>query len=93
MFAVKNGDTITVLTDKAQTPHPAHKSMSRARAVMRGFEERAGKFWFPYKLLDIEVAANQKDLYAKARTALVPLNAEAVVLSELKELDRSLKPT
>lgn len=82
-FAIKAGETITVLTDKADTPHPAHKEMSRSRAVMRGFERRAGQFWFPYDLLGLEVSEDQKALYAKARTALVPKNAQAVQISSL----------
>jgi hypothetical protein len=82
-FAIRNGDTITVLTDKKKEPHPAFRSMARPRGVQRDFSDRARKYWFPYELVGTDVNEDQTELYVKARTALVPKNAQAVALADL----------
>lgn len=86
VFAIKNGENLLILTDRAKVPHPDYKSMSRGKAQTRDFETRAGKFWLPYDLLDLQVSADQKELFAKARTSLVPNNAQGVKLAEIKSL-------
>lgn len=86
VFAIKNGENILILTDRAKVSHPDFKNMSRSRATSRDFEKRAGKFWLPYDLLDLEVSEDQKELFAKARTALVPNNAQGVKLAQVKDL-------
>lgn len=89
VFAIKNGDNILILTDRAKVPHPDYKNMSRSRATTRAFEARAAKFWLPYDLLDLEVSEDQKELFAKARTSLVPNNAQGVKLAQVKDLRES----
>jgi len=88
VFAIKNGDNLLILTDRAKVPHPDFKRMSRsyAKAQTRDFLQRANRFWLPYDLLDLEVTEDQKALRAKARSALVPKNAEGVKLAAIKDL-------
>lgn len=83
-FAIRNGDTITVLTDQDRGPHPAHKRMSRRPD--RAFDKRACQHWFPYQLVEVEITEDQKRLFVKARTQMVPVNAKAVTLSRLVDL-------
>ena len=84
VFAIKNGDNITILTDQAQSAHPLQKQM--ARRPDRELSTRAAKHHFPYELLDVTVSEDQKRLYAKARTALVPTGVQAVPLADIKDL-------
>lgn len=83
-FVCVNGETITFLTDRGKSPHPAYKSMSRRPD--REMEQRAEHHRFPYQTLDLIVSEDQKKMYAKARTGLVPINAKGVPLSKIGDL-------
>jgi len=83
-FGIKNGDTITVLTDRDTAPHPDFKKMSRRPD--RSLERRAMRHWFPYHLLKLEVSADGKRLYAERRNQLVPTNDQAVELADFASL-------
>jgi len=84
VFAVRNGETLTILTDREEGPHPAFNRMSRRPD--RNFERRAAKHWFPYHLLDLERTPDDEYLKVKARSALVPIDAKAVVLACVGDL-------
>ena len=84
VFAVKNGDNITILTDKDEEEHPASKRMSRRPD--RELQRRAEKHWFPYHLLDLKTTEDGKHMYAEARTAVVPININAVQLAPITDL-------
>jgi hypothetical protein len=84
IFAVRNGETMTVLTDHDDEAHPLQKSMSRRPD--RQLDRRAAKNWFPYQLLDLKVTADGRRRYAEARTALVPIDAHGVPLVDVKDL-------
>ena len=84
VFAVRNGGTLTVLTDKSKEPHPAYKRM--ARRPDRELDSRASQHWFPYQLLDLTLTAEER-VVASARTQLVPINVEAVPLTTLAKLE------
>lgn len=83
-FAVRNGDTITILTDREEGAHPAFYRMSRRPA--RTLESRAERHWFPYHLLELKRTGDGRRLYAQERKNLVPYNAEAVKLKRIGEL-------
>lgn len=85
VFGVRNGETITVLTDRTEGPHPLFNRM--ARRPDRELERRAALHWFPYHLLDLAVSLDGKQVYAKARTSLVPINTKAVPLIPIGELE------
>ena len=86
VFAIKNGENFTILTDKEYEAHPDFRRMTRSRAKAREFERRTERHRFPYELLELEATPDGKELYAKARTALVPMNAKAVALRPIREL-------
>lgn len=85
-ITVRNGESLTVLTDRPEVPHPDHKYMTRSRASARSFESRLERHRFPYELLDLEVSADGKALFAKQSKALVPLNTSATKLSTIDQL-------
>lgn len=88
VFAVKNGETITILTDREEGPHPAYNRMSRRPD--RQLERRAAKNWFPYHVLDLTAIKDEfgrtKQLYANQRAALVKYNCQAIKLKPIGEL-------
>lgn len=85
VFALKNGENLTILTDKDETPHPAYERMSRRPD--RNLESREARHWFPYDLLDLKRAQQRTErTYAKARTGLVPYQVQAVPLKPVPEL-------
>jgi len=86
-FAIRNGGTLTVLTDKSDEPHPAFKRMTRRPD--RALETRASQHWFPYQLLDLTTLGKgaEERVVAARRTQLVPMNVEAVPLSRLSALE------
>lgn len=89
VFAIRNGSTLTILTDRDKEPHPAFSRMTRRPD--RSLSRRAARNWFPYQLLDLkeqkDELGNVKGLYANARTQLVPINVEAVPLKSINELE------
>lgn len=88
LLSVVNGQTITVLSDREEGPHPAYQRMSRRPD--RNLENRAAKNWFPYDLLDLARGAGRGGdsgrLYAKRRDQLVPINTNGVKLRKISEL-------
>jgi hypothetical protein len=84
VLAVKNGLTLTVLTDRTPVPHPDFKQM--ARRPDRTLVERASQHWFPYFLLDVRVTADQRALYIEKSTALVAMNTIAVKRMPVRDL-------
>jgi hypothetical protein len=88
VFAVRNGTTMTILTDQDKTPHPAFNRM--ARRLDRDMSRRAERNWFPYDLLDLEPVVdadgNLKGWTPASRDQLVPIQAEAVPIKPIREL-------
>lgn len=87
-FAIKCGGTITVLTDRGRFEHPAQKEMWMARGlrgIIRDFDRRVAKFWFPYDLLEVETSADQKRVHVEERRGLVPYNTQGVPLARLSD--------
>lgn len=85
-----NGESLTILTDRGREAHPGARY--RFRRPDREFSERSSKHWFPYELLEIEQIEDPDDpdlvirLKAAERDQLVPINAEAVALTEFSKL-------
>lgn len=88
VFAIRNGENLTILTDRDQGAHPLYWRMSRRPD--RAAEKRWMKHWFPYELLDLEAIRDAdgfvKGFTAAKRTALVPYHTEAVKLAEIGSL-------
>jgi hypothetical protein len=87
VFAVCNGGTMTILTDRHKGPHPDYYGMSRGRGA-RDLLSRAERNRFPYRLLELEFHGDEspKNLYAKDDW-LVPINVEAVKVCPLGALE------
>jgi len=88
VFAIRNGSTLTILTDHTDGPHPAHKRMTRRPD--RQLSQRAARNWFPYQLLDLreqEGELGNGRVFANTRTSLVPVNVEAVPLKDIRDLE------
>lgn len=89
VFAIRNGGTLTVLTDRTKGAHPAYKRMSRRPDRM--LDRRASQNWFPYQLLELEkikdAEGDVKGFYARARKQLVPINIEAIPLKDIRDLE------
>jgi len=88
VFAIRNGSTMTILTDRDKTPHPAFNRMSRRPD--REMCKRAERNWFPYELLKLDPIedgdGNTKGWKAAARDQIVPINVDAVALKPIREL-------
>jgi hypothetical protein len=84
-FAVKAGEVLTILHDKAQVSHPEYNSMSRRPD--RDLRSRAEENWFPYQLLEIEPTGEGDRLKMKDRNQLVKYQDELVPLADIGSLD------
>ena len=83
VFAVSNGENLTVLTDREEGPHPMYWRMSRKPE--RQMAARWNKNYFPYHLLDLK-QDSKGDFYAAERDGLVKYNTEAIKLAPLGSL-------
>lgn len=88
VFAIRNGYTLTILTDRDKIPHPAYNRMSRRPD--RSMSRRAARNWFPYHLLDLKEQKDElgetKRITPNVRTQLVPVNVEAIPLADIRDL-------
>lgn len=85
VLAIRNGTTLTVLTDRERLAHRNAKQMMRRPD--RVFSERSARHWFPYELLDVKVSEDQKHLWIEDSTSLVRTNTVGVKLTDLSELE------
>ena len=85
-FGVRNGGTVSILTDKPSSAHPLQKYMSRRPG--RDISERAFRFWFPYELLDMDFDY-RGDAYLShdAKYGLVPYQSVPRPLRSIADLD------
>lgn len=95
-FAIRDGATLTILSDKPYTTHPTQKNLVRDRRMDRDFAERTSAHWFPYDLLKIKAVKGVHRVTGEEvitgfrveqRQQLVPINTEAVALAHLRDLE------
>lgn len=84
VLGLRDGETITVLTDFKEGAHPEYHHMTRRPD--RRLEERAAQHWFPYRLLDLDPIKHRQ---FKSKTALVRLEAGATAIENLSNLEPS----
>jgi hypothetical protein len=84
VLGLRNGETTTILTDFQEGAHPEYHNVTRRPE--RRLEERANLHWFPYRLLDGEPI---KHRHRRDRTAIVPIDAKAVPIEEIQNLEPS----
>jgi hypothetical protein len=80
VLGLRNGETTTILTDFQEGAHPEYHNITRRPD--RRLEERSRLHWFPYRLLDGDPIRRKKD-----KTAIVPLDAKAVPIEEIPNLE------
>lgn len=85
VFAVRNGGTLSVLTDRDSLAHPLQGMMSRTRSSGRKFYERMFSYHFPYSVLDVNVGDNNRAYLDTSTTALGNLEDGSIV-NEIKNL-------
>lgn len=84
VLGLRNGETTTILTDFQEGAHPEYHNMTRRPD--RRLDERARQHWFPYRLLK---EAAIKHRHKRNKAALVPLDAKAVPIEEVANLEPS----
>jgi hypothetical protein len=84
VLGLRNGETTTVLTDFQEGAHPEYHNSTRRPD--RRLEERSRMHWFPYRLLNEDPI---KQRHKRDKTALVPLDAKAVPIEEIPNLEPS----
>ena len=84
VLGLRNGETTTILTDFTEGAHPEYHNMTRRPD--RRLEERARMHWFPYRLLDGDPI---KQRHKRDKTALVTVDAKAVPIEEIPNLEPS----
>ena len=82
VLGMRNGETITILTDFEEGAHPEYHNVTR-RPDKR-LNERARQHLFPYRLLEEDPVKHKQ-----RKTALVPLDAKATAIEEITNLDPS----
>ena len=82
VLGLRTGETITVLTDFEEGSHPEYHNMTRRPE--RRLDERARQHWFPYRLIEVAAVKHKRQI---AKTALVPLDARAVPIEEISNLE------
>jgi hypothetical protein len=88
VFAVRNGGTLTVLTDRGNYAHPMQKNMmaQRARGMARNWDYRTSQHWFPYELIDVEMDHDKGILTKEEATGLVQYQKEVYPIKDLMDL-------
>ena len=84
VLGLRNGETITILTDFEEGEHPEYHNVTRRPD--RRLDERARQHWFPYRLL---AADPVKHRHLKDKTALVKIDAKATPIEEIQNLEPS----
>lgn len=82
-FAIKAGETLTILTDRDRDNNPNYRYSSRRRD--RDLGRRMDENWFPYQLLDYEIVETESDAYLVEanRDQIVPYQKESVIIEKL----------
>lgn len=86
VFAIRNGGTLSVLTDRKKTAHPLQSMMSRTRLEGRQFYERISQYHFPYSILDITYGDNGRAYITSEETSLMQ-KEEGFAVKEIKDLE------
>jgi hypothetical protein len=88
-FAIKNGENVSVLTDKTKWVHPLQKGMTRRPD--RHFDSKAAQFYFPYDLVPYELLKDEDGdvvgIHFTRMEGLVPQHTEAVPLKYIRDLE------
>ena len=84
-FCIRNGGTITILTDKNRQLNPL--SDQRSRRPDREFENRVYQYWFPYEILEYEQHEKGIHIPKYETTGIVSYNKKAYPIIDIKLLN------
>lgn len=91
VFGVRNGGTLTLLTDRTDWKHPLQRKMSRRPERQLG--SRMQRSWFPYSVLDIKYVFDEDgslaDVYVEREEGLVPNEFTARRMKPIADLEPS----
>ncbi|TKJ83784.1 hypothetical protein PaeCFBP13512_22470, partial [Paenibacillus sp. CFBP13512] len=87
VFGIRNGGTISILTDKDRESHPLQKYMSRRPD--RDLASRMWKHHFPYSVMDIEIEDSGFSAYAKKRKQdeVISYQTEFISIKKISDLE------
>ena len=85
VFAVRNGGTLSIVTDRQKLKHPLQSEHSRTRAKGREFYERITHYHFPYSVININFRDNVRAYASSSETGIVS-KEEGVPIKEIKNL-------
>ncbi len=83
-FGIRNGSTISILTDTPKQAHPMAGQMSRRPD--KDLANRYARNHFPYDLLDFKINELNSNIYFEKEKGLVSYQAEAINLKSIKDL-------
>ncbi|MEC0487160.1 MULTISPECIES: hypothetical protein [Bacillus] len=86
VFAVRNGGTLSILTDREKLSHPLQMETSRSRMRGRAFYQRIESYHFPYSIMDIDFGDNNRAYISSSDTALIS-KEEGIPIRAIKDLE------
>lgn len=89
-FGIRNGGTITVLSDRAEyvDPDQKYRLNARSRGVARDLYNRTMEHHFPYSVIHIEVDETQRAYVRKQKAdGLIPYKTEFLPIKRIKDLE------
>ncbi|WP_240416688.1 hypothetical protein [Paenibacillus periandrae] len=86
VFALRNGGTLSILTDKKKEPHPIAKKMHRRPDRILG--DRVSQNHFPYGLMNLEFSEDGREAYIieEESFAVAPFQAHMLPMKKLADL-------
>ncbi|KQN96964.1 hypothetical protein [Paenibacillus sp. Leaf72] len=88
-FAIRNGQTISILTDKEKVINPLERHKSRARSKARSVFKRIDENHFPYSLLNVTYIDDEAYIPPHKEQGLVVHKKQSVPRMQLNELSES----
>lgn len=87
-FCIRNGGTLTVLTDKPCWSHPRQKYMTRSRGECRSYSARVFDNHFPYHILDTSISDDERAVFDHSpKTGLVRYQQQCVPRKSIADLE------
>lgn len=87
IFAVRNGGTLSLITDREKLSHPLRAERSRNRARGREFYERITHNHFPYSVMDIDFGDNHRAYVSHEEKNDLISKEEGIPIRAIKDLE------
>jgi len=86
VFAVRNGGTLSIVTDREKLSHPLRAERSRNRARGRAFYERITDYHFPYSVMKIDFGDNDRAYVSSEEKNELISKEEGIPIKAIKDL-------